>query len=69
MIGLGTVSLFLVVNASLQASLDDTVDNQFEGDVVIDSGGSSSTAGCRATCGGGQRPARGGRGHRCALPS
>ena len=40
MIGLGIVSLFLVVNASLRASLDDTVDNQFEGDVVIDSGGS-----------------------------
>lgn len=38
MIGLGIVSLFLVVNASLRASLDDTVDNRFSGDVVIDSG-------------------------------
>jgi putative ABC transport system permease protein len=38
MIGLGIVSLFLVVNASLRASLDDTVDNQFRGDVVIDTG-------------------------------
>ena len=45
MIGLGIVSLFLVVNASLRASLDDTVDNQFEGDVVIDSGGSFITGG------------------------
>jgi putative ABC transport system permease protein len=39
MIGLGIVSLFLVVNASLRASLDDTVDNRFRGDLVIDSGG------------------------------
>ena len=38
MIGLGIVSLFLVVNASLRASLDDTVDNRFSGDVVVDSG-------------------------------
>ena len=45
MIGLGIVSLFLVVNASLRASLDDTVDNQFEGDVVIDSGGSFVSGG------------------------
>jgi len=45
MIGLGIVSLFLVVNASLRASLDDTVDNQFRGDVVIDSGGSFVTGG------------------------
>ena len=43
MIGLGIVSLFLVVNASLRASLDDTVDNQFRGDVVIDSGGKKIT--------------------------
>lgn len=38
MIGLGIVSLFLVVNASLRASLDDTVDNRFRGDFVIDAG-------------------------------
>lgn len=38
MIGLGIVSLFLVVNASLRASLDDTIDNRFSGDMVIDSG-------------------------------
>jgi putative ABC transport system permease protein len=38
MIGLGIVSLFLVINASLRASLDDMVDNRFSGDVVIDSG-------------------------------
>ncbi|HET6954410.1 MAG TPA: FtsX-like permease family protein [Acidimicrobiales bacterium] len=38
MIGLGIVSLFLVINASLRASLDDMVDNRFRGDVVIDSG-------------------------------
>jgi putative ABC transport system permease protein len=38
MIGLGIVSLFLVINASLRASLDDVVDNRFSGDVVIDSG-------------------------------
>ncbi len=38
MIGLGIVSLFLVVNASLRASLDDTIDNRFRGDLVVDSG-------------------------------
>jgi putative ABC transport system permease protein len=38
MIGLGIVSMFLVVNASLRASLDDSVDNRFSGDLVIDSG-------------------------------
>jgi putative ABC transport system permease protein len=38
MIGLGIVSLFLVVDASLRASLDDTVDNRFSGDFVVDSG-------------------------------
>ena len=38
MIGLGIVSLFLVINASLRASLDATVDDRFSGDVVIDSG-------------------------------
>jgi len=40
LIGLGIVSLFLVINASLRASLDDTVDNRFRGDLVVDSGGS-----------------------------
>ncbi len=39
LIGLGIVSLFLVINASLRASLDDTVDNRFRGDLVVDSGG------------------------------
>jgi len=39
LIGLGIVSLFLVVNASLRASLDDTVDHRFRGDLVVDSGG------------------------------
>jgi putative ABC transport system permease protein len=38
MIGLGIVSLFLVVNASLRASLDATIDNRFRGDLVVDSG-------------------------------
>ena len=38
MIGLGIVSLFLVVNASLRASLDHTIDNRFRGDLVVDSG-------------------------------
>ena len=38
MIGLGIVSLFLVVNASLRASLDDTIDNRFSGDLVVDGG-------------------------------
>ncbi len=45
MIGLGIVSLFLVVNASLRASLDDTVDNRFSGDVVVDSGTGYTGAG------------------------
>jgi putative ABC transport system permease protein len=38
MIGLGIVTLFLVVNASVRSSLDDLVDNRFSGDFVIDSG-------------------------------
>ncbi len=38
MIGLGIVSLFLVINASLRASLDHMVDDRFSGDVVIDAG-------------------------------
>ena len=38
MIGLGIVSLFLVINASIRASLDHMVDDRFRGDVVIDAG-------------------------------
>jgi putative ABC transport system permease protein len=38
MIGLGIVSLFLVMNASVRQSIDDVVDNRFVGDFVIDSG-------------------------------
>jgi putative ABC transport system permease protein len=38
MIGLGIVSLFLVFNASLRQSIDDSVDDRFSGDFVIDSG-------------------------------
>lgn len=38
MIGLGIVSLFLVVNASVRSSIDDVVDNRFTGDFVVDSG-------------------------------
>src|SRR5918996_175277 len=38
MIGLGIVSLFLVVNASLRASLDRTIDDRFRGDLVVDGG-------------------------------
>jgi putative ABC transport system permease protein len=38
MIGLGIVTLFLVFNASLRKSLDDSVDDRFRGDFVIDAG-------------------------------
>jgi putative ABC transport system permease protein len=38
MIGVGIVSFFLVVNASLRASIDDFLDESFTGDFVIDSG-------------------------------
>lgn len=38
MIGLGIVSLFLVINASVRSSIDDVVDNRFTGDFVVDSG-------------------------------
>src|SRR5918998_1264431 len=38
MIGLGIVSLFLVINASIRASLDHMVDDRFSGDFVIDAG-------------------------------
>jgi putative ABC transport system permease protein len=38
MIGLGIVTLVLVANASVRASIDDLVDNQFGGDFVVDSG-------------------------------
>jgi putative ABC transport system permease protein len=38
MIGLGIVSLFLVINASVRSTIDDVVDNRFTGDFVVDSG-------------------------------
>jgi putative ABC transport system permease protein len=38
MIGVGIVSFFLVVNASLRASIDKFLDDSFTGDFVIDSG-------------------------------
>jgi len=38
MIGVGLVSFFLVVNASLRASIDQFLDDSFSGDFVIDSG-------------------------------
>src|SRR5918996_632901 len=38
MIGVGLVSFFLVVNASLRASIDQFLDDSFTGDFVIDSG-------------------------------
>ena len=38
MIGVGIVSFFLVVNASLRASIDAFLDDSFTGDFVIDSG-------------------------------
>jgi putative ABC transport system permease protein len=38
MIGLGIVTLVLVANASVRASIDDLVDDQFGGDFVVDSG-------------------------------
>ncbi|MGH9113326.1 MAG: ABC transporter permease, partial [Acidimicrobiales bacterium] len=38
MIGVGLVSFFLVVNASVRASIDKVLDDSFNGDFVIDSG-------------------------------
>jgi putative ABC transport system permease protein len=38
MIGLGIVTLVLVANASIRASIDQLVDEQFGGDYVVDSG-------------------------------
>jgi putative ABC transport system permease protein len=38
MIGLGIVTLVLVMNASIRASIDDLVDDRFRGDFVIDAG-------------------------------
>lgn len=35
MIGMGIVTLFLVMNSSVRASIDDVVDNRFAGDYVI----------------------------------
>ena len=48
MIGLGIVSLFLVINASVRSSIDDLVDNRFSGDYVIDSGTGFSGSGLPA---------------------
>lgn len=45
MIGLGVVSLTLVMYASISASIDDLVDNRFVGDFVVDSGAGFSGAG------------------------
>ncbi|HEX6237666.1 MAG TPA: FtsX-like permease family protein [Acidimicrobiales bacterium] len=38
MIGVGIVAFFLVINASLRASIDETLDESFRGDFVVDSG-------------------------------
>jgi len=38
MIGVGIVAFFLVVNASLRASIDKLLDESFAGDVIVDSG-------------------------------
>jgi putative ABC transport system permease protein len=38
MIGVGIVAFFLVINASLRASIDQTLDESFRGDFVVDSG-------------------------------
>jgi putative ABC transport system permease protein len=38
MIGVGIVAFFLVINASIRASIDKTLDETFAGDFVIDSG-------------------------------
>jgi putative ABC transport system permease protein len=38
MIGVGIVAFFLVINASIRASLDKTLEESFAGDFVIDSG-------------------------------
>lgn len=38
MIGVGIVAFFLVINASLRASIDETLDESFHGDFVVDSG-------------------------------
>ena len=52
MIGLGIVTLFLVFNASLRQSIDDSVDDRFRGDFVVDAGtgfGSSGLPGSVAS--------------------
>jgi putative ABC transport system permease protein len=38
MIGLGIVTLVLVMNSSIRASIDDLVDERFQGDYVLDAG-------------------------------
>jgi putative ABC transport system permease protein len=45
MIGLGVVSLILVMNSSISRSIDDMVDNRFIGDFVVDAGTGWSGAG------------------------
>ena len=39
MVGVGVVTLVLVANASMRASIDELVDAQFRGDFVVDGGG------------------------------
>ena len=41
MIGMGIVAFFMVVNTSIRASIDKTLDEDFAGDFIIDSGGLS----------------------------
>src|SRR5690606_31324465 len=38
MVGVGIVAFFLVVNSSIRASIDQTLDESFHGDFVVDSG-------------------------------
>jgi putative ABC transport system permease protein len=45
MIGMGIVTLMLVFNASLRKSIDDFVDERFQGDFVVDAGTGFSGAG------------------------
>jgi len=45
MIGLGVVTLVLVANASVRASIDELVDRQFRGDYVVDAGPAFSVGG------------------------
>jgi putative ABC transport system permease protein len=38
MIGVGIVAFFMVINASIRASIDKTLDEHFDGDLIVDSG-------------------------------